>query len=78
MTKPQIERIYRCQSRVSSVTVGLQALINELPADSSVRDRLIAANENLAQGECELLKAMERSEEVMEFVHALEHFAEAT
>jgi hypothetical protein len=53
----------------------LQALINELNEQASIRDRLIVANEFLAQGEFELLKAMERSEEVMEFVHALENFA---
>jgi len=57
------------------VTVALQGLINELPADSAVRDSLIAANENLCQGELQLLKAMEQSEEVMEFVRALEQFA---
>jgi len=75
MTKPQIERLYRCQSRVSSVTVGLQALINELPPSSAIRDRLIAANENLAQGEFEILAAMQVSEEILEFVPALKEFA---
>lgn len=76
MTKVHAERIYRLQARASSLIVGMQALVNELPESSAVRDWLVAANENLCQGEFELIKAMEAAENVIEFTQALEPFVE--